>query len=99
MPSWLDDMLKVAVGFVLGVATIPLKIIIERHLKRREIRQTLYSDLGKMYHILSGVHDRLRRAAAGDRLPWNLPVSWGSLTLVNTDLYQHYSTSDRAVYL
>jgi hypothetical protein len=99
MPSWLPDVLKVLAGFVVGVLTVPLKIVIEHWLKRREIGQALYSDLGKQYHVLSGVHDRLRTAEDQKKLPWNLPVSWGSLTLVNTDLYQHYSTSDRAAYL
>jgi hypothetical protein len=84
MLSWLADALKVAVGFAGGVASVPLKVIIERYLKRREIRLALYSDLGKQYHILSGVHDRLRTAVVADKPPLNLPVSWGSLTLVNT---------------
>jgi len=99
MPSWLADALKVLGGFVAGVATVPLKVVIERWLKRREMRLALYSDLGRQYHILSGVHDRLRTTKEGGKLPWNLPVSWGSLVLVNTDVHQHYSKEERAIYL
>ena len=84
MPSWLPDVLKVLAGFVVGVLTVPFKVVIERWLKLREIRQALYNDLGKQYHVLSGVHDRLRTAEDRETLPWNLSVSWGSLTLVNT---------------
>jgi hypothetical protein len=79
MPSWLADAFKVLGGFVAGVATVPLKVVIERWLKRREMRLALYSDLGRQYHIMSGVHDRLRTTKEGGKLPWNPPGVFGGV--------------------
>lgn len=99
METWLVEALKAAAVFLAGIGVATATPIIQRHMKEREVRQALYSDLGRMYHILSSVHDRLRTASAATPPPLDLPFSWDSLTSVNSDLYQHYFSSEPSIYL
>src|SRR4051812_21406576 len=55
--EWTKALISSGVGLVAGLLSQPLTASLTRSVKRRMIRHALYSDLGRLYHILSRVYE------------------------------------------
>jgi hypothetical protein len=101
LSEWLKALISSIVGLVVGILASPLTLWAKTRLDRRSAKEALYSDLGRMYHVLNRAVDIYPEAAAPntDEARTNQRRAIDVIkNNINDAVFQYYSTSGAASF-
>jgi hypothetical protein len=98
LSEWAKALVSAGVGLVAGLAAQPLTHRLTRRLKARDTRNSLYGDLGRLYHILNRVHDLSPPSRCSSNDPAAVADRERAQEIfrasVRTDVFTYYSKGD-----
>jgi hypothetical protein len=92
-------LISAAVGFGLGIAGQPITHALTKWLNSRDVRNALYSDLGRIYHLLSRAVDLgqvITKPASGDDEERERAAR--IVDSIDLGAYKHFSNGQAAVF-
>jgi hypothetical protein len=101
LSDWAKALISSIVGLFVGLLASPITLWAKTRLERKAAREALYSDLGRMYHVLNRVVDIYPDAAPanGDETRANQRRAIDLIkNNINDAVYQYYSTSGAAIF-
>jgi hypothetical protein len=99
MDDWTKAVVSTGLGFAAGLFAEPVKIWLGTRAKVRAARAALYSDMGRIYHILSRCYDvaqgpnGFESTSATDQ---KRAAEW--IASSKPDVFAFYSAAERAVF-
>ena len=101
--EWTKALISSGVGLVAGLLSQPLTASLTGSVKRRMIRQALYSDLGRLYHILNRVYELsppelMARELTKDQTAYQLRSKELFKSDVRVDAFTHYVNAEASDY-
>lgn len=101
LPEWLKALISSVVGLIVGIAASPLTLWAKNRVDRQSAKDALYSDLGRMYHVLNRVVDIYQSAEAPKTEAAQANQARAIALLandINDGVYQYYSGPGAAVF-
>lgn len=99
MDDWAKALVSAGFGLVAGLLAEPIRFWLSARAKTRSARAALYSDMGRVYHVLSRTFDVSKGAGGFEDTPvaeQERVTEW--LRASKLDVFTFYSTEERAVF-
>ena len=101
--EWTKALISSGVGLVAGLLSQPLTASLTGSVKRRMVRHALYSDLGRLYHVLNRVYELsppelIGRELTKDQTVYQLRSKELFKSDVKVDAFTHYVNAKASVY-
>jgi hypothetical protein len=101
--EWTKALISSGVGLVAGLLSQPLAAGLTGRVKRRMVRHALYSDLGRLYHVLNRVYELsppelIEQDLTEDQAAYQLRSQELFKSDVKVDAFTHYINAEASAY-